>query len=52
MSEAAKNYLEQFDGAAWLENITNEQLEIVAAKYWQSYWDSFNAKCNYYNSLK
>lgn len=52
MTESAKNYLDQFKGAAWLENITDADLEIVAENYWKSYWESFNANCNRLNSLK
>jgi hypothetical protein len=52
MSEGAKNYLEKFEGAAWLENISNADLEKVAAAYWKSYWASFKADADRLNSLK
>jgi len=52
MSEGARNYLDQFKGAAWLENISDADLEKVAAAYWQSYWENFKADVNRWDSLK
>jgi hypothetical protein len=52
MSEGAKNYLEKFNGAAWLENISSADLEKVSAAYWKSYWESFKADVNRWNSIK